>query len=473
MALSKATSEKSGDAPSTRTAGADRREKPFTKVIVRRLPPNMSEEEFLNQVSPIPDYDYIYSVKGDMSLGENAFTRVYINFVQIDDVYLFKEKFDNYVFLDEKGHEYTAVVEFASFQKILKLRKKTRADPKCASIESDQIYIDFVNSLNESNENQEEKPEFSFQPIVEAKNEVNTTPLLDFLKQRKLERQKLREEKRDERRRKDFERKRIREEERKRRQDDKSPKKDKEKGPVEATGDIDDRGTKSKPSTSEEYSEIITKESGNKNSSLKEERPAKKRYEEKSFVNSKLKKAQKFDKKEPRNRRDRDEYKSKEFKNKNIEYKASIPEKREPREEELEPPKAAPRKVKKYSERREERKTEAKRAAQLDNQSTSDLTLDKSSDKAELEPSSSSTSDLGGGNKENKERVLVDEDFIEEPATQKPERKSFKNRDNDPRAQRRIRNKDRPTMALYQPGMLKKKTDPSTSNADDAYAKDE
>lgn len=463
MALSKATSEKSADAPSTRTTGADRREKPFTKVIVRRLPPNMSQEEFLNQVSPIPDYDYIYSVKGDMSLGENAFTRVYINFVQIDDVYLFKEKFDNYVFLDEKGHEYTAVVEFASFQKILKLRKKNRADPKCASIESDQIYIDFVNSLNESNENQEEKPEFSFQPIVEAKNEVNTTPLLDFLKQRKLERQKLREEKRDERRRKDFERKRIREEERKKRQDDKSPKKDKEKGPIETTSDIDER------------------ETGNKNSSLKEERPARfkeKRYEEKNFVNSKLKKPQKFDKKEPRNRRDRDEYKTKEFKNKNIEHKASIPEKREPREGDIEPLKAAPRKVKKYSERREERKTEAKRAAQLDNQFTSDLTLNKSSDKAanipdiELEPSSSSTSDLGGGNKENKERVLVDEDFIEEPP-QKPERKSLKNRDNDPRAQRRIRNKDRPTMALYQPGMLKKKTDPSTSNADDTYAKDE
>ena len=30
-----------------------------TKIVVRRLPPSMTEEEFLNQVSPIPDHDYI------------------------------------------------------------------------------------------------------------------------------------------------------------------------------------------------------------------------------------------------------------------------------------------------------------------------------------------------------------------------------------------------------------------------------
>jgi regulator of nonsense transcripts 3 len=30
-----------------------------TKIVVRRLPPSMTEEEFLDQVSPIPDHDYI------------------------------------------------------------------------------------------------------------------------------------------------------------------------------------------------------------------------------------------------------------------------------------------------------------------------------------------------------------------------------------------------------------------------------
>ena len=30
-----------------------------TKIVVRRLPPSMTEEEFLDQVSPIPDHDYV------------------------------------------------------------------------------------------------------------------------------------------------------------------------------------------------------------------------------------------------------------------------------------------------------------------------------------------------------------------------------------------------------------------------------
>ena len=32
---------------------------PPTKVVIRRLPPSMTQEEFEEQVSPIPDYDYL------------------------------------------------------------------------------------------------------------------------------------------------------------------------------------------------------------------------------------------------------------------------------------------------------------------------------------------------------------------------------------------------------------------------------
>ena len=30
-----------------------------TKIVLRRLPPTMTEEEFLDQVSPIPEHDYV------------------------------------------------------------------------------------------------------------------------------------------------------------------------------------------------------------------------------------------------------------------------------------------------------------------------------------------------------------------------------------------------------------------------------
>ena len=37
------------------------------------------------------------------SLGQNAFTRAYINFQSYEDVYNFKDQFDEYVFVDGKG----------------------------------------------------------------------------------------------------------------------------------------------------------------------------------------------------------------------------------------------------------------------------------------------------------------------------------------------------------------------------------
>lgn len=63
----------------------------------------MTEEAFLDQVSPIPDHDYFYFAKPDPSLGSNVYSRAYINFVNVDDIYLFRDKFDGYIFVDEKG----------------------------------------------------------------------------------------------------------------------------------------------------------------------------------------------------------------------------------------------------------------------------------------------------------------------------------------------------------------------------------
>ncbi len=37
------------------------------------------------------------------SLGSNATSRAYLNFVKDEDIILFKEKFDGYVFVDNKG----------------------------------------------------------------------------------------------------------------------------------------------------------------------------------------------------------------------------------------------------------------------------------------------------------------------------------------------------------------------------------
>uniref|UniRef100_A0A1B6MB38 UPF3 domain-containing protein n=1 Tax=Graphocephala atropunctata TaxID=36148 RepID=A0A1B6MB38_9HEMI len=122
-------------------------EKPATKVVVRRLPPSMTEEQFKNQVSPLPEIDYFYFVPADMSLMPNAFCRAYINFVDQSDLFIFTQKFDGYVFVDSKGNEFPAIVEFAPFQRIPKNRPNRKKDPKVGTIEADPGFIAFKERL--------------------------------------------------------------------------------------------------------------------------------------------------------------------------------------------------------------------------------------------------------------------------------------------------------------------------------------
>lgn len=128
----------------------------------------MTESQFIDQVSPLPEHDYFHFVKADMSLGQNAYSRAYINFTEQNDIFVFREKFDNYVFVDSKGTEFAAVVEFAPFQKLPKKRIGKRKDPKCGTIESDPYFINFLESLkNEDTESATALPktEYSYQPF--------------------------------------------------------------------------------------------------------------------------------------------------------------------------------------------------------------------------------------------------------------------------------------------------------------------
>lgn len=188
--------------------------RPMTKVVIRRLPPTMTQDQFIEQISPLPEHDYLYFVKADMSLGQFAFSRAYINFVDQQDIFVFREKFDNYVFIDSKGPEYPAVVEFAPFQRLPKKRIGKKKDPKCGTIESDPYYISFLESLKNQEADSttaQPKTEYSYQPADNTLKKVTTTPLLEYLKQRKQEKQRLRDEKREERRRRDMERRRTKE----------------------------------------------------------------------------------------------------------------------------------------------------------------------------------------------------------------------------------------------------------------------
>ncbi|KAL1497311.1 hypothetical protein ABEB36_008295 [Hypothenemus hampei] len=369
----------------------DKKDKPPTKVIIRRLPPTITKDEFINQVSPIPDYNYLYHVKGDMSLGENAFSRAYINFVCPEDVYSFKEKFDNYVFVDNKGHEYTAVVEFAPFQKTPKKRGKSRIDPKSGTIETDTYYLEFVANLNKPVE-PNAKPEYSLQlnEKSEDKNKETSTPLLEFIKNKRAQKLVRREEIRD-RRKREFE---------KRKEQKFEGKYYDERSPAKGYGKkVNSIKSPKRDSKSEPFEEKL----------LEKQNPKEKKPEEKK------------EKKEIKLR----------FPKKDVEHSFKLKSHEEPKNTE----KPYQKKVKKYSEKREERKMEVQQK-KLEQQNKSPLTDKK---QTEEKPTTKCSSISPSAETINKKES---EEKCDSGASG---------------SSKRIRNKDRPTIPLYRPGMLTKR----------------
>ncbi|KAG9348973.1 hypothetical protein JZ751_029290 [Albula glossodonta] len=194
----------------------------FTKVVIRRLPPNLSKDQLEEQISPLPAYDYFEIFSADQSLYPYLFSRAYINFRNPEDIVLFRDRFDGYVFIDSKGQEYPAVVEFAPFQKVSKKTLK-KTDAKAGSIEQDPEYGRFLESYCCEEEKVTANPETLLGEIEAKAKELiarRTTPLLEYIKIKKLEKQRMREEKREERRRREQEKKRQREEEKRRRREE-------------------------------------------------------------------------------------------------------------------------------------------------------------------------------------------------------------------------------------------------------------
>lgn len=110
----------------------------------------MMREVFVEQISPLPENDFFYYVQGDQHPGVPTFSRAYINFVNQEDIFTFQDKFDGYVFLDERGNEYTAVVEFAPYQKIP--RPEGGKEDKCNTLDNDPHYLEFLKKLENPEE---------------------------------------------------------------------------------------------------------------------------------------------------------------------------------------------------------------------------------------------------------------------------------------------------------------------------------
>ncbi|XP_017070341.1 regulator of nonsense transcripts 3A [Drosophila eugracilis] len=178
------------------------------KIVMRHLPPTMTETDFLDQVGPLPENDSYYYCPADWSLGQEATCRAYIDMSMkdISEVLQFRDRFDGYVFVDAKGVEYMAIVEYAPFQCFFK-NKARNDDNKVNTIENESHYQEFIQRLADEREEASRmgdvKIDFSFDRRADEK--VKSTPLLQYLANKK-------EKRREEARKRNEEKRKLREE---------------------------------------------------------------------------------------------------------------------------------------------------------------------------------------------------------------------------------------------------------------------
>ncbi|GBE83576.1 predicted protein [Sparassis crispa] len=160
------------------------------KTVVRRLPPNLPEDVFWQSVQKWVTDDTVqwkvyYQGKFKKRLNkENIPSRAYITFKDEEILGEFSREYDGHMFRDKAGNESIAVVEFAPYQKIPAEKKK--ADSRLATIEKDEDYISFLESLKDSSTKPFDAENLdTLIAAAQPPPPPTTTPLLEALKAEK------------------------------------------------------------------------------------------------------------------------------------------------------------------------------------------------------------------------------------------------------------------------------------------------
>ncbi|XWS11959.1 hypothetical protein CRYUN_Cryun37aG0049700 [Craigia yunnanensis] len=90
-----------------------------TKVVIRHLPPSVTQSFFFSQIDDrfSDSYNWFSFRIGKSSHKNQRYSRAYINFKRPDDVCKFAEFFDGHIFVNEKGTQFKAIVEYAPSQR--------------------------------------------------------------------------------------------------------------------------------------------------------------------------------------------------------------------------------------------------------------------------------------------------------------------------------------------------------------------
>eukprot|EP01117_Protostelium_nocturnum_P010142 TRINITY_DN3619_c0_g1_i6.p1 TRINITY_DN3619_c0_g1~~TRINITY_DN3619_c0_g1_i6.p1 ORF type:complete len:448 (-),score=195.50 TRINITY_DN3619_c0_g1_i6:469-1812(-) len=127
-----------------------RESKKICKLIVRQLPPTLTEDAFLSTLPPntlTNSIDFYYYTLGKFSEKRPINSTAYLHFKTEELAKEFTSIYQGHVFINSKGKETRASVDVAPFQKIPRANKK-RTDSKENTIDQDPSFLEFVESLN-------------------------------------------------------------------------------------------------------------------------------------------------------------------------------------------------------------------------------------------------------------------------------------------------------------------------------------
>ncbi|XP_044461885.1 regulator of nonsense transcripts UPF3-like [Mangifera indica] len=160
-----------------------------TKVVVRNLPPAITQVIFIEQIDGVfaGRYNWVSFRQGKTSQKHRSCSRAYIDFKRPEDVLDFADFFNGHVFVNEKGAQFKAIVEYAPSQRVPK--QSSKKDGREGTILKDPEYLEFLEVIAKPIENlpsaeiQLERREA--ERAGAAKEAPIVTPLMDFVRQKR------------------------------------------------------------------------------------------------------------------------------------------------------------------------------------------------------------------------------------------------------------------------------------------------
>ncbi|XP_050209861.1 regulator of nonsense transcripts UPF3 isoform X3 [Mercurialis annua] len=161
-----------------------------TKVVVRHLPPTISQAAFFEQIDVVFSgrYNWVSFRPGKSSQKHQSYSRAYIDFKRPEDVIEFAEFFNGHLFVNEKGTQFRTIVEYAPSQRVPK--QWSKKDGREGTLLKDPAYLEFLESISKPVENlpsaeiQLERREAE-RAAGAAKDPPIITPLMDFVRQKR------------------------------------------------------------------------------------------------------------------------------------------------------------------------------------------------------------------------------------------------------------------------------------------------